>query len=117
VEYVESVPQDGQLFPLLKKSPAGYYGTNFGKRWASYLRVTVGLESPANPSHGFRHTFKTLCREARIEEAVQDAITGHQGENKVARGYGEMPLARLAVDLACLPSAPLPHFLRDQKAA
>src|SRR4051812_19705401 len=76
-DYRDSVPPDGQLFPLLKASPTGYYGANFGKRWAEYLRVTVGLKTTASPSHGFRHTFKTLCREFGIPEDVQDAITGH----------------------------------------
>ncbi|RZL91412.1 MAG: hypothetical protein EOP82_12825, partial [Variovorax sp.] len=28
-----------------------------------YLRDVVGLRRPASPAHGFRHTFKTLCRE------------------------------------------------------
>lgn len=115
--YARSVPQDGQLFPLLKKSPAGYYGTNFAKRWATYLRVNLGLHSPAHPCHGFRHTFKTLCREARLDEDVQDAITGHLGDNKVARGYGEMPLRRLAEDLASYPSAPLPQLRHRVQAA
>src|SRR5439155_850133 len=68
VRYVESLPTGGQLFPLLKPDPKGYFGANFGKRWASYLRTTVRLDSPASPSHGFRHTFKTLCREVRIPE-------------------------------------------------
>jgi integrase len=115
--YAESVPQDGQLFPSLKMSPAGYYGTNFAKRWANYLRATVGLVSTAHPCHGFRHTFKTLCREARIDEDAQDAITGHLGENRVARGYGEMPLTRLAADLAAFPSAPLARLGTPQEAA
>jgi integrase len=117
VDYAKSVPQEGQLFPSLKKSPAGYYGTNFAKRWARYLRGTVGLASTAHPCHGFRHTFKTLCRAAEIDEDVQDAITGHLGENRVARSYGEMPLTRLAADLAAFPSAPLPQLRRDHKSA
>ena len=95
-----------QLFPFLKADPDGYFGTNFGKRWASYLRDTVGLISPAKPSHGFRHTFKTLSREVGMAEDVHDAITGHAGTSSVARGYGGMPLSSMASGMAKYPSAP-----------
>lgn len=101
--YVASVPIDGQLFPLLKASPDGYYGTNFGKRWATYLRETVELTSTASPAHGFRHTFKTLCRQVGIPEDVHDAITGHAGTSRVARDYGSMPLVRKAVEIDRFP--------------
>ena len=104
LDYRDGVPASGQLFPLLKPSPTGYYGANFGKRWAEYLRVTVGLKTTASPSHGFRHTFKTLCREAGIPEDVQDAITGHAGTGRVARAYGRMPLATMARDLVKFPT-------------
>lgn len=77
--YAQSLPGEGQLFPRLAPNPDGYYGANFGKRWAAYLREIVGLKSTASPSHGFRHTFKTLCREVGIAEDVHDAITGHAG--------------------------------------
>jgi len=106
-DYVQSLDAGGQLFPKLRPSPSGYFGANFGKRWAQYLRETVKLTSPANPSHGFRHTFKTLCRLAGIPEDVGDAICGHIGQSRVARSYGEMPLVRMAQEIEKLPSAPL----------
>jgi len=106
LDYRDTVPADGQLFPLLKPNPAGYYGANFGKRWAEYLRVTIGLKTTASPSHGFRHTFKTLCRAAGIPEDVQDAITGHAGTARVSRGYGRMPLATMAAELRKFPTMP-----------
>jgi integrase len=104
IDYLESVPADGQLFPKLRPDPKGYYGANFGKRWAAYLRDTVKLASPASPAHGFRHTFKTLCREVGIPEDVHDAITGHAGNGGVARDYGTMPLARMAAQMARYPT-------------
>lgn len=106
LDYVRGVPADGQLFPRLRADPAGYFGSNFGKRWALYLRQVVKLDSPARPSHGFRHTFKTLCREAGIPEDVHDAITGHVGGSAVARGYGTMPLTRMAEEMKRFPLVP-----------
>ncbi|MBI2770216.1 MAG: site-specific integrase [Burkholderiales bacterium] len=105
IEYARSVPSDGQLFPQLKPSPQGFYGANFGKRWGVYLREVVGLRSTASPSHGFRHTFKTFCREVGIPEDVHDAITGHTGNDKIARGYGGMPPSRMAEELGKYPLA------------
>ena len=104
--YVKSVPAEGQLFPLLKPDPSGYYGSNFGKRWAAYLVRTVGLDSPASAAHGFRHTFKTLCRSVGISEDVHDAITGHAGGSVVARDYGSMPLRRMADEMKRFPLCP-----------
>lgn len=105
LEYAQSVPGNGQLFPKLKPTPSGYYGINWGKAWAGYLRDVVQLDSPASPAHGFRHTFKTLCRASGIPEDVHDSITGHSN-GSISRDYGSMPLSRLAQELAKLPSCP-----------
>lgn len=104
LDYVAGLPKEGQLFPLLKANNAGYYGANFGKRWKHYLDTEVGLQASADPAHGFRHTFKTLCREAGIPEDVMDAITGHAGGNRVGRGYGSMPFSRLVAEIAKFPA-------------
>lgn len=116
LKYAKSVPQDGQLFPRLKQNPQGFYGANIGKRWASYLRDVVQLTSEARPSHGFRHTFKTVCREVGIPEDVHDAITGHVGTAKVARDYGEMPLVRMAKELERYPLTVLAPAQADAAA-
>ena len=103
--YTRSVPQQGQLFPQLQPSPAGFYGANVGKAWAKYLREVVQLQSSASPSHGFRHTFKTLSRQVGIPEDVHDAMTGHN-DGSVSRDYGSMPLSRMSEELKRLPSLP-----------
>jgi integrase len=104
VAYVQELPRTGRVFPKLAADAKGFYGANFGRRWAAYLRDTIRLDSPARPSHGFRHTFKTLCREVGIPEDVHDAITGHAGGGGVARGYGAMPLVRMAEEIKKLPA-------------
>jgi integrase len=105
LDYAQSVPQDGQLFPRLKASPAGFYGANVGKAWAKYVREVAELQSPASPSHGFRHTFKTMSRQVSIPEDIHDAITGHD-DGSVSRDYGSMPLLRMAEEMNRLPSLP-----------
>ncbi len=79
------------------------YGHAIGKAWAKYLKQVVKLDSQASPSHGFRHTFKTLCREAGIETAVSDWISGHAATN-VGATYGINPLQRMANELKKFPS-------------
>jgi len=103
LEYVEGLPANGQVFPQLAPTEDGWYGKAFGKHWTKYLRGVAKLESSAPPSHGFRHTFKTLCREVGIPEDVHDALTGHS-DGSVSRDYGSMPLERLSRELQRLPS-------------
>jgi integrase len=108
IDYVQGLPKDGRLFPNLRPDSKGFHGANFGRRWTAYLRDTVKLNSPARPSHGFRHTFITACRDVGIPEEVRDAITGHSAGGKVSRDYGEMPLTRMAEEIRRYPGVPLP---------
>lgn len=103
MEYLEGVPRGGQLFPTLKQGNDGWYGSAFGQQWSRYLREVVKLDSPAKPSHGFRHAFKTLSRSVGIPEDVHDALSGHSA-GSVSRGYGQMPLSRLAEEMTKYPS-------------
>lgn len=105
LDYARALPQDDQLFPLLKGSPAGFFGANVGKAWAKYLRELGELQSPASPSHGFRHTLKTSSRRVNIPEEVHGATTVHD-EGKVSRDYGSIPLSRMAEEMNRLPSLP-----------
>lgn len=103
LKYVDDLPTSGQLFPALKPNPTGWYGHNFGKRWGVYLREVAELETPVSPSHGFRHSFKTMCREVGIPEEIHDAITGHD-DGSVSRSYGERHLLKTQHEqLARLP--------------
>lgn len=103
LDYRDSLPASGRLFPKLEEHPENGYGHAVGKAWAKYLKEVVGLESQASPSHGFRHTFKTLCREVGIETAVSDWITGHSIPS-VGADYGSNPLRRMARELERYPS-------------
>lgn len=94
------------LFPQLVADHDGRRGANFGKWFQRYLRNKsgLGISDPAVVFHSFRHTFKTRCRAASIEEEVSDALSGH-APSSVARAYGEMPLSRL---LAAVESLTFP---------
>jgi integrase len=104
LKYVESLPTRSALFPELDANHAGYFGHNFGKRWSVYLKTVAGMDSKVRPSHGFRHSFITLCREAGVPEELRDALTGHDN-GAVSRKYGERALLpQLLEELKKLPS-------------
>ena len=102
LEYVKEQPADGMLFPGLKRCPKGRYSTNFAKRWGIYVRDVVKVASSASPSHGFRHSFKTLARRVDIQTEVSKAIMGHAADG-VAGSYGTMPLTLMAKEIARIP--------------
>lgn len=71
----------------------------------------IGITDPRKVFHCHRHTFKTLCREARIEEEIHDAITGHTSVS-VGRGYGDYPIATMTEAIERIPDpvmGSLPH--------
>ncbi len=103
IEYAKKLPHKGQLFPQLKRDKNAKYSSIFGKRWASYLNNDVGLDSPAMPMHGFRHTFKTMCRDSGIPRDVHERITGHRG-GSVGDSYGSQSLIAIYAEIRKLPS-------------
>jgi integrase len=84
------------LFPSLEPDHDGRRGGAFGQWFSRYLRGDRGCKilDKRVVFHSFRHTFKTLCREAGISEEVHDALTGHVS-GSIGRTYGHMPLAPL----------------------
>ncbi|MCP1510055.1 integrase [Pseudomonas marginalis] len=102
LDYKERLPADGRLFPQLKPHKDGL-GHAVGKTWDKYLQEVVRLQTTAMPSHGFRHAFKTLCREVGIPKEVHDWLTGHAASN-VGDTYGNAPIFRMAEEMKKYPS-------------
>lgn len=115
LEYLRALPQDGFLFPDLRVNPRGRRGGYFSNFFSGYLRRKIGIGDPRKVFHSFRHTFKDACRQAGIDEAVHDALTGHTTPN-VGRRYGNehYPLPPLfeAMQRYQLPELDLSHLRR-----
>jgi hypothetical protein len=90
VRYVRSLPP-GPLFPELPLDRKGRRATRGSTVLMAFLRKTCGIVDPRKDFYSWRHTFKTICREAKIEEQYSDAITGH-ANGSVAREYGVYPM-------------------------
>jgi len=55
-----------------------------------------------DPNHGWRHRFKTVCREVGMDAEVRDYIQGH-APRSVAERYGAIPLKAQAKAIRKLP--------------
>lgn len=91
--------QDGYLF-LNAKTGDGTRGVwqATKNRLAEFAREVV-TDTRVMPSHGWRHSFKTIGREAGIEDSVLDAICGHAPKS-VGGAYGSVTLAAKAMPMA-----------------
>lgn len=98
VEYWEDVAEADHewLFPELEPAHDGRRGGTYGQWFARYLRSSRGCHilDRRVVFHSFRHTFKTLCREAALPEEIHDALTGHTSAS-VGRSYGHVPMSAL----------------------
>lgn len=56
-----------------------------------------------DPSHGWRHRFKTVGIDEQIEMRVLDAIQGHAPRN-ISEGYGEVTIRAIADAIAKFPN-------------
>lgn len=98
LEYWESVMENGHewLFPDLEPDHDGRRGGTWGQWFSRYLRSRngCGINDRRLVFHSFRHSFKTLCREAGLSEEIHDALTGH-ASSSVGRSYGHVPTSSL----------------------
>ncbi|HCE3561837.1 TPA: site-specific integrase [Vibrio parahaemolyticus] len=95
LEYVASGTD--QLFPQLKTNKYGVKSSAFSKWWSQTVKK-VGI-SIDQPSHAFRHAFKTSMRGLEVADTVSDAITGHT-PNSVGGSYGtvDLNIKKAAID-------------------
>tara|TARA_R110001583_G_scaffold136796_3_gene288538 strand:+ start:150 stop:1823 length:1674 start_codon:yes stop_codon:yes gene_type:complete len=100
IDYVEATT--GLLFPELPLCKYGKRSTAFSKWWSRIVKQ-VGITTD-QPSHSFRHSFKTAMRSLGVADSVSDAITGHAAKTEGER-YGTVTLdtKKEAIDrLLCL---------------
>ncbi|PZA10985.1 hypothetical protein DNX69_16780 [Rhodopseudomonas palustris] len=107
--YASDEDATAKLFPGLE--PTGK-GGRIGKSWSKWFnnwrrsKLKIVGEDSRKDFHSLRHTFKDMCRAARIEEEVHDALTGNSfkgGGKGVGRRYGNgVPLEVRAEVVASL---------------
>ncbi len=70
-------------------------------RLREFVREVV-TDTAVDPNHGWRHRFKTVCREVRVDPEVRDYIQGHSART-VGERYGEMPILAQVAEVEKLP--------------
>lgn len=103
------IAQDAGFRPMFYNPKRGRGGSSanphhkkVGERLARWVR-DLGVDDPhVQPTHGWRHLFKTLARRAGIDPELRDALQGH-APRSVAEGYGEWPIDVLARAINQLP--------------
>jgi integrase len=77
------------LFPEVPADKYGAKSTNFASWWGKVVRAQ-GIDIH-QPTHAFRHAFKTMLRTLGASDRVNDAITGHTS-GSVGDKYGTVYL-------------------------
>jgi integrase len=102
IDYWRSLPP-GPLFPQFSLGQDNRRGDAASREISEWIRgLGEQFKDPSpklryKPNHSFRNYAKTHWRNARVEEEVHDAITGHGSSKDESRNYGEYEL-RLMLD-------------------
>ncbi|MET4635621.1 DUF6538 domain-containing protein [Kaistia defluvii] len=70
-------------------------------RLGEFVREVVD-DPRVQPNHGWRHRFKSVCRDMGVDPGVRDAIQGHAART-VADEYGEVSITAKAIAIDKLP--------------
>lgn len=99
--------QDGPLFHG-GKTPARFLASARGTsgRISQWLQDLDLVPDGVQPSHAWRHRFKTLARDIGADSRVVDAIQGHAGRT-AGDDYGDVSLIAKARVIDALPDYPI----------
>lgn len=102
LQFAEMQRRAGQtrLFHELHADNKGKITGNWSKWFARYLRQTVGIRDSRKTFDSFRHTFLAMCREAGVDPALVDALTGRRTRRGAKRR--DIALAKLAEAISAL---------------
>ncbi|WCR09590.1 site-specific integrase [Paracoccus stylophorae] len=105
---------------FIRSASAGplFHGGKKPERYLASARVTAGRVSQwlqeadlvpegVQPSHGWRHRFKSLTRELGLSDRIADAIQGHAGKT-ASDDYGDVSVVAKARVIDALPDYKLP---------
>jgi integrase len=105
LEYAQSIPEDGPLFPDLRLDKYGRRGPPASGMIADIVRGLGITDKKVATSHSWRHRVKDALRNARVPGDVQDALLGHEAGGNAGRFYGlGFSVAVLAEAVAKIPA-------------
>lgn len=94
MDFVEK-SADGPLFyPNTVRKTNGLPARTVSGRISQWLQSQSLIPDGVRPNHGWRHAFKTRCREAGIDSSTIDAICGHSPRT-VGEKYGNVTITTM----------------------
>lgn len=74
-----------------------------GERLARWVREEIGVTDPnVQPNHGWRHRFKTIARDVKMDREIADHIQGH-APRSVGDTYGEVTVRAIHREICLIP--------------
>jgi integrase len=107
LDYLHTI-KSGPIFHTAK-DPMKYqaYAKKLANRLGDWLREENLVPEGVQPSHGWRHRFKTVGREIGIQDRILDAIQGHAAKT-AGDDYGDVTLVTKINAITRLPPYELP---------
>jgi integrase len=85
-----------------------------GERLARWVREEIGITDPnVQPNHAWRHRFKTIARDVRMDREIADRIQGHAPRTE-AEKYGEVSVKAIYREIRLIPKIELDDEGSDQ---
>jgi integrase len=86
IDYIRSLPQDGRVFPELKRIQDRY--THSYTQWFSSFKKRCGID--ANKTfHSFRHSLTTCLLEQDVDDYRIAQLVGHVTDSQTTGRYGK----------------------------
>lgn len=94
LDFVEQSAEGPLFYPNTARKKGGNPARIVSGRLSQWLRSQGLVPDEVSPNHGWRHAFKTLCREAGVDSGTVDAICGHSPRT-VGEKYGNVTLVTM----------------------
>lgn len=103
MDFVNGAPDGPLFYPASKRKNGALPARTVAGRISDWLQAKKVIPQGVSPSHGWRHRFKTVGREAGVADRTLDAIQGHAGRT-AGDDYGDVTIAAKAAAIGRLPS-------------
>ncbi|OAI26172.1 hypothetical protein A1351_15430 [Methylosinus sp. R-45379] len=104
LEFVNAAPE-GPLFystTIKRDEKSVHPSKQVAQQLAAWIRSLKIVNEGVAPNHGWRHRFKTICRDVGIDAETRDAIQGHAART-AGEAYGTVSLKLKAAAIEKFP--------------
>lgn len=103
MDFVDAAPEGPLFYAAGKDKDPKIAARTVSGRISEWLQTLKIVPKDVDPSHGWRHRFKTIAREEEISDRVIDAIQGHSSKT-AGDDYGDVTLKTRKAAIDKLPT-------------